>query len=155
MRTMGGERRKSIGFHLSPCPIDSSLCLWSLSAVAHLQTLSATRVQGFPLSIFLSTVEQLFFGSFSFQFTYKKDSDFIQNSGIRSPGRDHQYLDECYDNLKSASSIDDKIKWLNISTWSLARHAISVKLTVYPFMEKWLGKKAELSPKKTSPSTKP
>jgi hypothetical protein len=54
-------------------------------------------------------------------------------------GQDHQYLDECYEKLKSASCTDDKIKWRNMLTWNLARHTTSEELTVYPAMEKWLG----------------
>lgn len=54
-------------------------------------------------------------------------------------GADHRYLDELYENIKSAQTTDDKIKWRNALTWNLARHAISEELTVYPAMEKWLG----------------
>ena len=50
-------------------------------------------------------------------------------------GVDDQYLDECYENLKSAPTTDDKIKWRNMLLWHLARHAISEELTVYPSME--------------------
>ncbi|TVY32221.1 putative hemerythrin-like protein [Lachnellula subtilissima] len=57
-------------------------------------------------------------------------------------GADHQYLDECYENLKSAPT-DDKIKWRNMLVWNLARHAISEELTVYPAMEKWLGEEGK------------
>lgn len=56
---------------------------------------------------------------------------------------DHQYLDECYEKLKSATSTDDKIKWRNLLTWNLARQAISEELTVYPAMEKWLGEEGK------------
>lgn len=54
-------------------------------------------------------------------------------------GADHRYLDECYENLKAAATTEDKIKWRNMLSWNLARHAISEELTVYPAMEKWLG----------------
>lgn len=47
-------------------------------------------------------------------------------------GNDHDYLDELYENLKNAQTIDDKMKWRNALTWNLARHAISEELTVYP-----------------------
>jgi hemerythrin superfamily protein len=58
-------------------------------------------------------------------------------------GQDHQYLDTCYNNFKSASTTSDKIKWRNMLVWNLARHAISEKLTVYPAMEKWLGEEGK------------
>lgn len=58
-------------------------------------------------------------------------------------GADHRYLDELYENIKAATSIDDKIKWRNALTWNLARHAISEELTVYPAMEKYLGEEGK------------
>ncbi|KAH6723289.1 hypothetical protein BKA61DRAFT_421924, partial [Leptodontidium sp. MPI-SDFR-AT-0119] len=57
--------------------------------------------------------------------------------------QDHRYLDECYDKLKAASTLEDKIKWRNILVWNLARHAISEELTVYPAMEEHLGEKGK------------
>ncbi|TVY25447.1 putative hemerythrin-like protein [Lachnellula hyalina] len=44
-------------------------------------------------------------------------------------GVDYQYLDEWYENLKSAPTTDDKIKWRNMLVWNTARHAISEELT--------------------------
>jgi hemerythrin superfamily protein len=58
-------------------------------------------------------------------------------------GQDHQYLDECYENLQSANSTGDEVKWRNMLTCNLARHAISEELTVYPAMEKWLGEEGK------------
>jgi len=58
-------------------------------------------------------------------------------------GKDHQFLDVCYDNLKSSSSLEDKTKWRNQLVWNLARHAISEELTVYPAMEKYLGEEGK------------
>lgn len=58
-------------------------------------------------------------------------------------GNDHQYLDYCYEQLKAASTTEDKIKWRNMLSWNLARHAISEELTVYPAMEKWLGEEGK------------
>jgi len=58
-------------------------------------------------------------------------------------GNDHKYLDELYDNIKSSSNIDDKIKYRNMLTWNLARHAISEELTIYPAMEKYLGEEGK------------
>lgn len=58
-------------------------------------------------------------------------------------GKDHKYLDECYANIKSATTIEEKIEWRNMLTWNLARHAISEELTVYPAMEKWLGEEGK------------
>ncbi|CZS88539.1 hypothetical protein WAI453_010724 [Rhynchosporium graminicola] len=58
-------------------------------------------------------------------------------------GQDHHYLDQCYDNLKAASTTEDKTKWRNMLVWNLARHAISEELIVYPAMEKHLGEKGK------------
>lgn len=58
-------------------------------------------------------------------------------------GKDHQYLDECYEKIKAANTLDDKIRWRNMLSWNLARHAISEELTVYPAMEKWLGEEGK------------
>lgn len=58
-------------------------------------------------------------------------------------GQDHKYLDTCYENLKAATSTEDKIKWRNMLSWNLARHAISEELTVYPAMEQWLGEEGK------------
>ncbi|KAL8955734.1 MAG: hypothetical protein Q9193_006523, partial [Seirophora villosa] len=52
---------------------------------------------------------------------------------------DHHALDLYADNIRSATSIEDKTKWRNQLTWALARHAISEELTMYPAMEKHLG----------------
>lgn len=54
-------------------------------------------------------------------------------------GNDHKYLDELYSHIKSSNSIEDKIKYRNMLTWNLARHAISEELTIYPAMETYLG----------------
>jgi len=58
-------------------------------------------------------------------------------------GADHSYLEEYYEHLKSASTEDDKIKWRNMLTRNLARHAISEKLTVYPAIGKHLGEEGK------------
>ncbi|KAI4198738.1 MAG: hypothetical protein LQ348_001986 [Seirophora lacunosa] len=52
---------------------------------------------------------------------------------------DHHALDLYADNIRSATSIEDKTKWRNQLTWALARHAISEELTMYPAMEKHFG----------------
>lgn len=36
-----------------------------------------------------------------------------------------------------------EIRWRDVLTWNLARHAISEELTVHPAMEKWLGEEGE------------
>lgn len=54
-------------------------------------------------------------------------------------GDDHKSIDSYAENIKKASSLDDKIKWRNQFTWALARHAISEELTMYPAMEKHMG----------------
>lgn len=43
------------------------------------------------------------------------------------------------DNLKNTPDDAEKVRWRNQLTWTLARHAISEELTLYPAMEKWLG----------------
>ncbi|KAI9821890.1 MAG: hypothetical protein M1827_002472 [Pycnora praestabilis] len=52
---------------------------------------------------------------------------------------DHHALDEYYEKIKSAPDLETKIKWRNLLTWTLARHAISEELTMYPAMEKHMG----------------
>ena len=54
-------------------------------------------------------------------------------------GNDHKTIDQYATNIKSASSLEDKIKWRNQFTWALARHAMSEELTMYPAMEKYMG----------------
>lgn len=54
-------------------------------------------------------------------------------------GADHKSLDEYADKIRSSTSLEDKTKWRNQLTWTLARHAISEELTMYPAMEKHLG----------------
>lgn len=54
-------------------------------------------------------------------------------------GADHDYFDTCYEHIASASDIEEKTKWRNQLTWTVARHAISEELTYYPAMEKRLG----------------
>lgn len=52
---------------------------------------------------------------------------------------DHRSLDEYYENIKKAEDEGAKVRWRNQFTWTLARHAISEELTLYPAMEKHLG----------------
>ena len=52
---------------------------------------------------------------------------------------DHKTIDSYAENIKTAASLEDKIKWRNQFTWTLARHAISEELTMYPAMEKHMG----------------
>ncbi|KAI9705425.1 MAG: hypothetical protein M1836_006180 [Candelina mexicana] len=52
---------------------------------------------------------------------------------------DHHAIDEMYEKLKSAPDLDTKVRWRNQLTWTLARHAISEELTMYPAMEKHMG----------------
>ncbi|KAL9585668.1 MAG: hypothetical protein Q9203_004154 [Teloschistes exilis] len=54
-------------------------------------------------------------------------------------GNDHKALDLYADNIKTATTLEDKTKWRNQLTWALARHAISEELTMYPAMEQHLG----------------
>lgn len=52
---------------------------------------------------------------------------------------DHENLDVYADKIKSSTTLEEKTRWRNQFTWTLARHAISEELTVYPAMEKYLG----------------
>jgi len=52
---------------------------------------------------------------------------------------DHQLFDDYYENIKSATDDAEKVRWRNLLTWTIARHAISEELTLYPAMEKHLG----------------
>lgn len=54
-------------------------------------------------------------------------------------GTDHSSFDVYVENLKSAQDDAEKVRWRNQLTWTLARHAISEELTLYPAMEKYLG----------------
>lgn len=52
---------------------------------------------------------------------------------------DHHSFDEYADYLKTATDDAEKVRWRNQLTWTVARHAISEELTLYPAMEKHLG----------------
>jgi len=52
---------------------------------------------------------------------------------------DHASFDEYADNLKTATDDAEKVRWRNQLTWTVARHALSEELTLYPAMEKHLG----------------
>lgn len=52
---------------------------------------------------------------------------------------DHESFDEYADYLKTATDDAEKVRWRNQLTWTVARHAISEELTLYPAMEKHLG----------------
>ena len=54
-------------------------------------------------------------------------------------GADHQRFDVLYDNIKAEKDDAAKVRWRNELTWTVARHAISEELTLYPAMEKHLG----------------
>lgn len=58
-------------------------------------------------------------------------------------GADHGAIDVYSDNIKTASTLQEKIEWRNQFTWALARHAVSEELTLYPVMEKKLGQKGK------------
>ncbi|KAK3080512.1 hypothetical protein LTS18_000629 [Coniosporium uncinatum] len=57
---------------------------------------------------------------------------------------DHQLFDDYYENIKSATDDGEKVRWRNQLTWTIARHAISEELTLYPAMEKHLGREGVL-----------
>jgi hypothetical protein len=52
---------------------------------------------------------------------------------------DHASFDEYADYLKTATDDAEKVRWRNQLTWTVARHALSEELTLYPAMEKHLG----------------
>lgn len=52
---------------------------------------------------------------------------------------DHASFDEYADYIKTASDDAEKVRWRNQLTWTIARHALSEELTLYPAMEKHLG----------------
>lgn len=52
---------------------------------------------------------------------------------------DHENLFVYADKIKSSPTLEEKTQWRNQFTWTLARHAISEELTMYPAMEKHLG----------------
>lgn len=54
-------------------------------------------------------------------------------------GADHGAIDQYAENIKTASTLQEKIEWRNQFTWALARHAVSEELTLYPVMEEKLG----------------
>ena len=58
-------------------------------------------------------------------------------------GADHVAIDGYAENIKTASTLQEKVEWRNQFTWALARHAVSEELTLYPIMEKKLGQKGK------------
>ncbi|GKZ36714.1 hypothetical protein AbraIFM66950_007889 [Aspergillus brasiliensis] len=48
---------------------------------------------------------------------------------------DHRELKDAYDQILSAKTNDDRVRWQNQFTWELARHSIGEELVVYPEME--------------------
>lgn len=52
---------------------------------------------------------------------------------------DHASFDEYADYLRTATDDAEKVRWRNQLTWTVARHALSEELTLYPAMEKHLG----------------
>ncbi len=54
-------------------------------------------------------------------------------------GADHRAMDTYIDNIRNAEDLQAKTEWRNQLTWTLARHAISEELTLYPAMEKHMG----------------
>ena len=58
-------------------------------------------------------------------------------------GADHGAIDQYAENIKTASTLQEKIEWRNQFTWALARHAVSEELTLYPVMETKLGQEGK------------
>lgn len=54
-------------------------------------------------------------------------------------GNDHKTIDRYAEKIKYSPTLQEKIEWRNQFTWTLARHAVSEELTVYPAMEKHMG----------------
>ena len=43
------------------------------------------------------------------------------------------------ENIRSTKDDAEKVRWRNLLTWTIARHAISEELVLYPAMETYLG----------------
>lgn len=54
-------------------------------------------------------------------------------------GADHRSFDIYAENIRNSRDEAEQVRWRNQLTWTLARHAISEELTLYPAMEQWLG----------------
>lgn len=54
-------------------------------------------------------------------------------------GADHASFWEYADNIRTATDDGEKLRWRNQLTWTIARHALSEELTLYPAMEQHLG----------------
>ena len=52
---------------------------------------------------------------------------------------DHASFDEYANYPRTATDDAEKVRWRNQLTWTVARHALSEELTLYPAMEKHLG----------------
>ncbi|KAI1753737.1 HHE domain protein [Xylaria castorea] len=60
---------------------------------------------------------------------------------------DHKELEQFYNNIKNAKSVDEKTQWRNQFTWELARHSIGEELVVYPAFERLLPNGKEMADK--------
>ncbi|CAO3574515.1 unnamed protein product [Mortierella alpina] len=61
--------------------------------------------------------------------------------------QDHREVEEYYNNMVNASTIDEKTRWQNQFTWELARHSVGEELVLYPAMEKHLPNGKEMADK--------
>ncbi|KAF9964258.1 hypothetical protein BGZ70_006709 [Mortierella alpina] len=61
--------------------------------------------------------------------------------------QDHREIEEYYNNMLNAATIDEKTRWQNQFTWELARHSVGEELVVYPAMEKHLPNGKEMADK--------
>ena len=53
--------------------------------------------------------------------------------------KDHQELEQYYNEIVNSSDHDHQQRYGNQFTWELARHSIAEELIVYPAFEKYLG----------------
>ncbi|KAI1818097.1 HHE domain protein [Poronia punctata] len=60
---------------------------------------------------------------------------------------DHKELEQYYNNIKNAKTLDEKTQWRNQFTWELARHSIGEELVVYPAFERLLPNGKEMADK--------
>jgi hemerythrin superfamily protein len=52
--------------------------------------------------------------------------------------KDHRKIQSYYDKIIHSSDEDEQVRFQNLFTWELARHAIGEELVLYPVFEKHL-----------------
>ena len=79
------------------------------------------------------------------QITYRTISLRAMSSISDVIKHDHRELEEYYNNILSAKTDDEKVRWQNQFTWELARHSIGEELVVYPLLEEVLSDGKQLA----------